>query len=63
MTTAFAGVGSMTWGPSSEHPGLVNHVFGGTETRSIANEIDPKAYRAMISRRSTDDSEAGNYFK
>ena len=63
MIKAFGGVGPMTWGPSSEHPGLVNHASGGTETRSIANDIDPKVYRAMISRRSTDDGEIGNFFK
>ncbi|MCE9556665.1 MAG: DUF1559 domain-containing protein [Planctomycetes bacterium] len=63
MTTAFGGPGPMTWGPSSEHPGLVNHACGGTETRSIANDIDPKVYRAMISRRSTDDGDIGNFFK
>lgn len=64
MTSAqFAGQEAMQWGPSSEHPGLVNHASGGTETRSIANDVDPRVYRAMISRRSADDGDIGNYFK
>jgi prepilin-type N-terminal cleavage/methylation domain-containing protein len=53
---------AMTWGPSSEHPGLVNHAFGGTETRSIANDIDPAAYRAGISRRGEDNGAIGEAF-
>jgi len=63
MTNAFGAASPMTWGPSSEHPGLVNHASGGTETRSIANDVDPRVYRAMISRRSADDGDIGNYFK
>jgi prepilin-type N-terminal cleavage/methylation domain-containing protein len=52
--------GPMQWGPSSEHPGLVNHAFGGTETRSIANDIDATAYRAAISRRAEDNVDIGD---
>ncbi|MCE9546686.1 MAG: DUF1559 domain-containing protein [Planctomycetia bacterium] len=63
MTNAFAGAAAMTWGPSSEHPGLVNHVCGGTETRSIANDIDSKVYRAIITRRSSDNGDIGSYLK
>jgi len=59
----FGGREDMQWGPSSEHPGLVNHVFGGTETRSIANDIDPAAYRAMISRRAADNAVIGDELK
>lgn len=53
----------LKWGPSSEHPGLVNHANGGTETRSIANDIDPKIYRALISRRPQDNGDIGDFFK
>jgi len=61
MTAAqFGGQEDMQWGPSSEHPGLVNHAFGGTETRSIANDIDPAAYRAAISRRDDDNGAIGD---
>jgi hypothetical protein len=63
MTAAqFGGREDMQWGPSSEHPGLVNHAFGGTETRSIANDIDPAAYRAAISRREDDNGAIGDVF-
>jgi prepilin-type N-terminal cleavage/methylation domain-containing protein len=51
----FGGQEDMRWGPSSEHPGLVNHAFGGTETRAVANDVDPAAYRAGISRRGEDN--------
>jgi len=63
MTTAFGGPGAMAWGPSSAHPFLVNHANGGTETRSVADDIDPKVYRALITRRSDDNSEIGAFFK
>ncbi|MCE9545502.1 MAG: DUF1559 domain-containing protein [Planctomycetia bacterium] len=53
----------MAWGPSSEHPGLVNHACAGTETRSINNDIDPKVYRAFISRRADDNGDMGDTFK
>jgi len=55
----FGGQEDMRWGPSSEHPGLVNHAFGGTETRSIANDVDPAAYRAAVSRRGEDNGAVG----
>lgn len=54
---------AVKWGASSEHPGLANHAFGGTETRSIANDIDPKIYRAVISRRPDDNGDIGDFFK
>ncbi|MCE9554041.1 MAG: DUF1559 domain-containing protein [Planctomycetes bacterium] len=64
MTTAqFGGQEDMQWGPSSEHPGLVNHANGGTESRSINNDIDPVVYRALISRRADDNADIGDLFK
>ena len=59
----FGGKEDMQWGPSSEHPGLVNHVFGGTETRSIANDMDPTVYRALISRRANDNGDIGGFLR
>jgi len=53
---------AMVWGFASEHPGLVTHAFGGTETRAIANDIDPAAYRAAISRRGDDNGAIGEAF-
>lgn len=51
----FGGREDMKWGPSSDHPGLVNHATGGAEVRAVANEIDPIVYSAFISRRSWDN--------
>lgn len=59
----FGGQDDMQWGPSSEHPGLVNHATGGSETRSINNDIDPVVYRALISRRADDNAVIGDTFK
>jgi len=60
ITTAqFGGREDMKWGPSSDHPGLVNHATGGAEVRAIANEIDPIVYSSLISRRSEDNGEIG----
>ncbi|MCE9545511.1 MAG: DUF1559 domain-containing protein [Planctomycetia bacterium] len=63
MTTAFGSTSPMAWGPSSDHPGLVNHANGGTETRSVGNDIDPKVYRALITRRADDNKDIGDTFK
>ncbi|MCE9554042.1 MAG: DUF1559 domain-containing protein [Planctomycetes bacterium] len=59
----FGGKEDMQWGPSSEHPGLVNLANGGTETRSIANNVDPTVYRALISRRANDNGDIGDFFR
>ena len=62
-TSQFGGREDMQWGPSSEHPGLVMHAMGGTETRAINSEIEPVIYRALISRRADDNDEIGDQFK
>ena len=59
----FGGTEAMAWGPSSEHPGVVMHAFGGTEVRAIKTDIDPKIYAAMITRKSIDNGDIGDYFK
>jgi len=53
----------MEWGPSSDHPGLVNHAFAGTETRSIASDVDASAYRAIVSRQSNDNGDIKEHIK
>ena len=63
LSADFGGAADMLWGPSSEHPGLVNHANGGTECRSINNDVDPTVYRALISRRSEDNGDIGDTFK
>ena len=62
-TSQFGGREDMQWGPSSEHPGLVMHAMGGTETRAINSEIDPVIYRALISRRADDNGDIGERLK
>jgi type II secretory pathway pseudopilin PulG len=61
--THFGGSANMEWGPSSEHPGLVHHAMGGTETRALNNDVDPSAYRALISRRGNDNGDIGDIIK
>ncbi|MCE9546132.1 MAG: DUF1559 domain-containing protein [Planctomycetia bacterium] len=54
----FGGAEDMQWGPSSFHPGLINHAMVDTEVRAIALDIDPKVYASLITRRSDDDAPA-----
>jgi type II secretory pathway pseudopilin PulG len=38
------------FGPSSMHPGLVNHLFADGSARAIADTIDPPVYDALVTR-------------
>jgi len=42
------------YGPSSKHPGVVNHLFVDGAVRSISKEIDVAAYMFLITRRGHD---------
>ncbi|HBO45952.1 MAG TPA: hypothetical protein DD670_18925, partial [Planctomycetaceae bacterium] len=44
--------GSQPWahGPSSFHPGLVNHGLGDGSVRSVTEKIDPRVYMWLITR-------------
>jgi len=43
--------GSSAWGPSADHSGgLVNHAYGDGHTGSIATDIDPAIYHALVTR-------------
>jgi type II secretory pathway pseudopilin PulG len=53
----FGGREDIEWGPSSDHPGIVNHAMADTEIRAISDDIDPVVYSAIISRRATDNGE------
>jgi hypothetical protein len=48
--------GSQPWtfGPSSFHPGIVNHLFGGGNVASIQDTIDPAIYMNLITRDGND---------
>ncbi|MCE9546949.1 MAG: DUF1559 domain-containing protein [Planctomycetia bacterium] len=59
----FGGKEDMQWGPSSDHPGLVNHAMVGTEVRAISNDIDPVVYSALISRRDDDNRPLEDFIK
>jgi len=38
------------WGPSSRHPGVVQHCYGDAHAKAIAEEIDPDAYLWQVTR-------------
>ncbi len=38
------------WGPSSMHPGVVQHLFGDGSARPISEEIDARLYNALVTR-------------
>jgi len=44
--------GSQPWvhGPSSFHPGLVNHLLGDGSVRSVSEDVDPAVYMLLITR-------------
>ena len=40
----------MKYGPSSDHPGTVNHLFADGSVHPLANDIDAATYMFMITR-------------
>jgi prepilin-type N-terminal cleavage/methylation domain-containing protein len=60
-STTFGGK-TMKWGPSSFHAGLAIHSFADTNTRTVSNEIEPKIYEALITRKSDDNGQIGTWF-
>ena len=52
----------MSWGPSSEHPGLTLHSFGDTNTRAVRDDIAATVYEALITRKDGDNDQIGNWF-
>ena len=49
--------GNRIHGPSSEHPGVVNHLFADGAVRSIAEGIDVNVYFHLITRRGSESVE------
>ena len=43
--------GNRIHGPSSEHPGVVNHLFVDGQAKNIADGIDANVYFHLITRR------------
>jgi prepilin-type N-terminal cleavage/methylation domain-containing protein len=50
------------YGPSSGHPGVVNHLFCDGSVRSIHKEVDYAAYFFAITRNNTDPSQGPNQY-
>ncbi|MBN2291297.1 MAG: DUF1559 domain-containing protein [Pirellulales bacterium] len=44
------GVSAWIHGPSSEHPGVVNHVLADASVKSVSENIDPVLYMHLITR-------------
>lgn len=44
----FGGTADMTWGPSSEHPNIVNHNFADGHVTAISDDVDADVYKAFI---------------
>lgn len=53
----WAGGHAMTWGPSSLHPGIVNHTFADGSTKALSGDIDPNIYAAWITRAYDDNGD------
>jgi hypothetical protein len=45
-----SGSGDWVHGPSSFHPGVVNHLLGDASVRSVSDGIDPTLYMHLITR-------------
>lgn len=54
---------NMTWGPSSNHGGLVHHLMGGRVVRAIDDQVSLRAYRAVLTRNSRDNIKIGDLFE
>ncbi|REJ67029.1 MAG: DUF1559 domain-containing protein [Planctomycetota bacterium] len=54
-TSTRLGTQDLQWGPSSNHPTIVHHLFGDGSVQVIAEDIEVLAYRALISRQGRDN--------
>jgi len=59
----FGGGDDMTWGVSSEHPGLAMHAFVDGSVQSIDEEIEGHVYHALITRSQNDGRLAQVFFE
>ena len=57
--TGFAG-GNRSWGPSSEHAGVIIHSFGDRHTIAIPVEVDWHVYMALITARGNEPQGASS---
>ena len=47
---------NVTFGPSSKHPGIVNHVFADGAVHAISTDIDVAMYMFLVTRAGSDDA-------
>jgi type II secretory pathway pseudopilin PulG len=59
----FGGSENMVWGPSSEHPGHVLHVFADTHMQVFSDDIDADIYKAVITTKHTDNDVIGGFVR
>ncbi|MEK6247371.1 MAG: DUF1559 domain-containing protein [Planctomycetales bacterium] len=57
----FGGGHAMTWGPSSEHPGVTVHSFADGSARGIQDEIPLDVFGPLITKASNDNAFALDY--
>jgi hypothetical protein len=43
-------MGNWSWGPSSDHPGVVLHAWADAHVSSIEETVDPVLYIQLVSR-------------
>ena len=58
----FGGSSDWEFGPSSEHPGLVQHAFGDAAVHSVVQDIEYPVYMALITRRGKDNAAGASFF-
>ena len=58
----FGGTADWQFGPSSEHPGLVQHAFGDSAIQAVSNDIDVAVYQALVTRRGNDLAVGASFF-
>jgi prepilin-type N-terminal cleavage/methylation domain-containing protein len=56
------GTGGMTYGPSSEHPGVIVVSMGDGSARTIGNDVSGQVWKALITKDSADNSAISEYF-
>ncbi|MEX1223318.1 MAG: DUF1559 domain-containing protein [Pirellulales bacterium] len=59
----FGGSKDMTWGVSSEHPGLAMHAFVDGSVRPVDNDIEAFTYHALITRAQNDGTLVASFFE
>lgn len=59
----FGGSEDREWGPSSNHPGRVMHLFCAYNVKAIDDDTDTEVYTALITRAGDDGKDIGDFFE